>query len=269
MATKAPAKTAALKNTAASKASTSVAVRKPAAGNIVSIQEALKAQAGDIAGRIAPASGNKIRVSQSKEFVLPDGTKTRDPLQLVIVDFVTTHAFYETAFDKDNIVPPGCFAIGVNPKDMTPSANSPNQQSDSCQGCPMNEFGSNGKGKACSNNRLLAVLPPDADEDTPIWLLSVSATALKAFDGYVQSVVRVFGMPPVSVVTTVSFNDAVDYPQLTFSNPQPNENIAVGYARQAEARDLLMVEPDVSGYVAPSVRGKAAAPAKKAAAGRR
>ena len=266
MATK---KTAPLTNTAG-KASTSVAVRKPSAGNIVSIQEELKQQAAGIGSRIAPATGNKIRVSQSKEFVLPDGTKTRDPLELVIVDFVTTHSFYETEFDKNNIVPPGCFAIGTDPKAMIPSKNSPNQQSDACQGCPMNEFQSaaNGKGKACSNNRLLAVLPPDADEDTPIWLLSVSATALKAFDSYVQGVVRVFGMPPISVVTTVAFNDAVDYPQLTFSNPQPNAQLEVAYARQAEARDLLMVEPDVSGYQAPSVRGKGV-PAKKAAGARR
>lgn len=252
-------------NNNSGKATTSVAVRKPSTGNIVSIQEALKNQAAGINARIAPASGNKIRVSQSKEFVLPDGTKTRDPLELVVVDFVTTHSFYETDFDKNNIVPPGCFAIGVDPKAMTPSKNSPNAQSDSCQGCPMNEFGSasNGKGKACSNNRMLAVLPADASDDTPIWLLSVSATAIKAFDAYVQGVVRVFGMPPVSVITTVAFNDAVDYPQLTFSNPQPNTNLEHCYGRQAEARDLLMAEPDVSGYQAASVRGKVA-PAKKA-----
>jgi len=250
----------------ASKTSTAVAVKKPAAANIVTIQEALKKQAGELATRIAPASGNKIRVTQDKKFLLPDGTKTEGPLELVIVDFVTTHSFYETAYDKDNIVPPGCFAIGLNPKAMTPSSNSPNLQADSCQGCPMNEFNSNGKGKACSNNRLLAVLPPDADEDTPMWTLSVSPTALKAFDGYVAGVNRAFGMPPVSVVTTVGFNDASDYPQLTFSNPVQNPNIAVGYGRQAEARDLLMVEPDVSSYQPPAQKQK---PAAKKPVGRR
>lgn len=254
---------------ATKKTSTAVAVRKSTAGNIVSIQEALKAQAAGINERIAPGGGSKIRITQDKKFVLPDGTKTDGPLELVIVDFVTTHMFYETAFDKNNIVPPGCFAIGVNPKEMIPSKNSPNLQSDSCQGCPMNEFGSapNGKAKACNNTRLLAVLPPDATEDTPIWLLSVSATALRAFDGYTQSVVRAFGMPPIAVVTTVGFNDASDYPQLTFSDPKPNDQIAVAYARQAEARDLLMTEPDVSGYQAPAARGKGV-PAKKAVARR-
>lgn len=259
----------ATKKTAPTPTKTAVAVRKPTAGNIVSIQEALKAQAAGINERIAPGGGNKIRVTQDKKFLLPDGTKTDGPLELVIVDFVTTHNFYETAFDKNNIVPPGCFAIGVNPKEMTPSKNSPNLQSDSCQGCPMNEFqsGANGKGKACNNNRLLAVLPPDATEDTPIWLLSVSATALRVFDSYTQSVVRAFGMPPIAVVTTVGFNDAVDYPQLTFSDPKPNDQLAVAYARQAEARDALMVEPDVSGYQAPVTRGKGA-PAKKAVARR-
>lgn len=252
---------------AAAPAKTAVAVRKPTSGAVVSIQEALKAQAASLADRIAPGGGNKIRITQDKKFVLPDGTKTEGPLELVIVDFMTTHNFYETAFDKNNIVPPGCFAIGPNPKDMTPSKNSPNLQSDSCQGCPMNEFqsGANGKGKACSNNRLLAVLPPDADEDTPLWTLSVSATALRAFDGYVQGVNRTFGVGPAGVVTTVGFNEASEYPSLTFSDPKPNENAGVAVARMAEARDALMVEPDVSGYQAPNARGGKVAAKKPAA----
>jgi hypothetical protein len=94
--------------------------------------------------RTQPAGGNKIKLSPGK-FSLPDGTEAQGELQLVVVDFVTVHKFYEGKYDSKNIVPPGCFAIGVNPKQMTPSANSPNLQSESCQGCPMNEFGSSGE----------------------------------------------------------------------------------------------------------------------------
>jgi hypothetical protein len=258
MATKAPAKTAALKKTPTA-ASTAVAVKKPA-GNIVSIQEALKAQVAGLAGRIAPATGNTIRVSQDKKISLPDGTKVEGALNLVVVDFVTTHSFYAGRFDKDNIVPPDCFAIGTDPKNMVPSPNSPNPQAKDCQSCPMNQFGSDGKGKACKNGRRLAVLPPDANENTDMWTLNVSPTALKNFDGYVASVARTFGVPPVGVVTTVELNEAVDFPQFQFSNATPNENLEVAYNRQGEARDLLMVEPDVSNYQAPATR-----PAKKQA----
>ncbi len=259
MATKTPAtKTAPKKNPGAS-----TAVSTKPNTNMVSIQEALRAQAAGMAERTAPASGNSIRVTQDKKFLLPDGSKSSGPLDLVVVDFVATHNFYAGAYDKDNIQPPACFAIGTNPRDMTPSKNSPQPQAKSCQDCPMNQFGSDGTGKACKNGRALAVLPPDADADTELWKLSVSPTALKGFDGYVGTVARTFGMPPVGVVTTVEFDDSVTYAKLAFSNPVPNECVAVGFARQAEAREMLMAEPDVSGFVAPS-----RTPAKKSA-GRR
>lgn len=259
--TKPAAKSAPLKKDGA--ATTTVAVRKPTAGAIVSIQEALKAQAADMGSRTQPAGGNKIR-TKGKNFLLPDGTETPGPLELVIVDFRTTHKFYEGKFDPKNITPPGCFAIGPNPKQMTPSDNSPNKQSDSCQGCPMNEFGSDGDGKACKNGRALAVLPPDADEKTEMWLLDVSPTALKGFDGYVGSVARTFQMPPVGVVTSVSFDENVEYAKLVFGNPQPNPNLELCFGRQAEAGELLAVEPDVSQYqpIAKPISRKAA-PARR------
>lgn len=240
------AKSAALKKDTGT-ATTSVAVRKPTSGAIVSIQDTLRAQAAALNERTQPASGNKIRLSKGK-FTLPDGTETAGPLELIVVDFTTVHKFYEGKYDPKNITPPACFAIGQNPKQMTPSDNSPNKQCDSCQGCPMNEFGSDGNGKACKNGRLLAVLPPDADADTEMWLLEVSPTAIKGFDGYVNSVARLYQMPPVGVVTTVSLDEQSDFPKLVFTNPQPNANLEVAFARQEEAKEKLAVEPDVSGY---------------------
>jgi hypothetical protein len=259
-----PAKTAALKKTPTS-ASTAVAVKKTG-GSVVSIkeiQDQLAAQVAGLANRVAPATGVKIRATQDKKFILPDGTTTPGPLELVIVDFATVHNFYEGAFNKDDIVPPGCFAVGTDPKKMFPSANVPNKQASDCQTCPMNQFGSNGKGKACGNGRLLAVMPPDADADTPIWLLQPSATAIKGFDSYVAGVARAFQSMPISVVTTVSFDENETYAKMVFGDPKPNPGLATHFARQAEANELLFAEKDVSGYVP---IGKA--PAKKAVARR-
>jgi hypothetical protein len=247
--------------------STAVAVKKTGQlADVKSIQEALKKQAADLANKVAPASGITIQVTQSKQFKFPDGN-TADTFQGVIVDFVSANLFYEGAYDKDNIQPPACFAIGESPLTLVPSDNSPVKQSDQCKGCPMNDFGSAGKGKACKNTRVLAVLPPDADADTPIWLLKVSPTALKRFDSYVRSVASAFGMPPVAVVTTFGFDEGSDYASLTFSDPQANENIAICYERQEEAKKLLFTEPDVSQFQAEQPKGKA--PAKKVAAGGR
>lgn len=255
-----PAKTAPLKK-AATTASTSVALKNPSAANIVSIQAALAAQVAGLANRVEPATGIKIRATQDKKFILPDGTTTPGPLELVIVDFATVHNFYEGAFNKDEIVPPGCFAVGTDPKKMFPSANVPNKQADDCQTCPMNQFGSNGKGKACSNGRLLAVMPPDADENTPIWLLQPSATAIKGFDSYVAGVARSHQSMPIQVVTTVSFDENETYAKMVFSDPKPNPGLAVHFGRQSEANELLFAEKGVSGYV--PVVGKTSA--KKAA----
>lgn len=256
--------TAASGATAAAKAKTGTAVAvKKGGNNVVSIaamQEQLKAQAAAMSEKTAPASGNYIRVTQDKQFLLPDGTKTPGPLELVIVDFASSNKFYEGAFDPKAITPPACFAIGTNPMQMVPSPNAPLPQATDCQSCPMNQFGSSGDGKACKNSRVLAVLPPDADEDTPLWLLATSPTANKGFDGYVAGVARVFQMPPVGVVTTVGFDTSVTYAKLTFSDPQPNANLADHFGRQEEARAMLAVEPDVTSFVkAPPARGKTAA----------
>ena len=176
--------------TAKKNPSTAVAVKKPVSSAVVSIQEQLKAQVAAMAGKIAPPSGINIRITQDKKFQLPDGSKVEGPLDLVIVDFVSRNTFYEGTYDPNNITPPTCFAIHPELKQMAPSENSPIKQSDDCASCPMNQFGSSGKGKACKNGRMLAVLPPDADADTPLWLLQVSPTALKGFDGFVGPVLR-------------------------------------------------------------------------------
>lgn len=244
-------------------ATTAVAVKKTS-GNVVSIQEALRAQAAAMSDRIAPPSGIRITTG-GKNFSLPDGTKVPGPLELVVVDFVARNEFYENDYDKDSIVPPACFAIGSNPVKLVPSANSPLKQADDCTSCPMNAFGSKGKGKACSNTRLLAVLPPDADDSTPLWLLKVSPTGGKAFDGFVRSVATTFQLPPIGVVVTVSFDENEDYPKLVFSDPKPNNNVGTHYGRQEEARALLVAEPDITSFVV----DKPAKAAPKRAAARR
>lgn len=252
------------KTAAATKPGTAVAVKKPASGNIVSIKEQLMAQAAAAQNKIGAPTGNSIRYSKGK-FVLPDGTEA-ETIDVVIVDFVSKNAYYEGSYDKDNIVPPNCFAIHPEPKGMVPSANSPEKQCDDCGSCPMNAFGSSGAGKACKNTRLLAVLPPDADADTPLWTLSVPPTAIKGFDGYVGSVLRTFQMPPVAVVTTVSLDPNEDYFKPLFSDPRPNDGLESHFARQDEAKEVLMTEPDVSQFGADKPAKKPSKPAAKSPA---
>ena len=107
----------------------------------------------DLRGRLAAPSGDKIKVD-NKQFKLPNGD-TSDLLTGIIVDFVYYNAYYDAAFDPNNITPPTCFAIHPDPSGATPSPNSPEVQDASCQVCWANQFGSAGKGKACRNSILV------------------------------------------------------------------------------------------------------------------
>lgn len=249
----------------ATKASTAVAVRKNT--NIVDIQAQLKAQAAAMAERTAPPGGNKIKITQDKHFMLPDGRKTPGPIVACVVDFNVVHNFYEGAFDPKNIQPPVCFAIGNNPKAMVPSPNSIQLQAKTCQECPMNQFGSDGEGKACKNGRRLALLPAndagdDVDAEHDIWTLDVSPTALKGWDGYVQTLARTFQQPPVGFLTTIGFDPSVTYAKLVFGEPVPIQSLGEAFARQTEAQEILRAEPDLSGY---DPKGKAKSTGKAGA----
>lgn len=247
---------------------TAVAVKKTSAA-VVDVQAMLQAMVAANAKKTAPAGGNAIRVTQDKHLMLPDGSKATE-IQVVIIDFTSRNEYYDGAFDKNNIRPPACFAIGDVPSELVPSANSPEKQADSCAECPMNQFGSAGAGKACKNTRVLAVVPADADENDPIWTIKVSPTAIKGFDGYVRNVQRMFGVPVVGVITTISFDENSDYAQLKFSDPVPNENAGIHLGRIDEAKELLAQEPDVSTFaVAAAAPVRKAAPARRPAVARR
>lgn len=200
--------------------------------------------------RLAAPTGNRIG-TEEKIFTLPNGD-TSDMLRVIIVDFVAYNAYYDKPYNSNQIVPPNCFALGLEPASMVPSDNSPEPQSGSCAACWANQFKSspNGAGKACQNTRLLALIEPEGDIDSPIMILKVSPTALKNFDAYVAGVARSFQRPPRGVITEITFDANLKYPSLRFGNPEActPEQMALAYARREAAMERLMVEPDVSTF---------------------
>lgn len=235
-------------------AKTSVAKAKPKGNALTVFNE--QAELDALRARLAAPTGDKIKIS-NKQFKLPSGD-VLDFLDIVIVDFVYFNTYYEGAFDPNNIVPPNCFAIHPEPKSMAPSANSPDSQCESCTGCWANEFGSSGKGKACQNRVLMAVLPTDATSDTDFAILDISPTAVKGFSSYVAGVARGMQRLPYGVITHVECNPATKHDVALFSDPQPFDMedpeqaafIAMVRERREEARERLMTEPDVSAFKA-------------------
>lgn len=226
------------------------AIARPRSTTVANIQEELRKEAAAMDGRVGSGETNRIKITD-KVFTLPDGSVVDDTMSCVILDFTSKNTLYRNVlegrkYDPKNPEPPVCFAIGDIVDAMRPSPNAPEPQAESCKECPMNQWGSDGDAKACKNTRMVAVTTPDADAEAPLMTLEVSPTALKSFDGFVNTVRANFQMPPIAVVADVNFHPERSYPQLMFSIGGPNENLAEHYPRRAEARQLINQEPDLS-----------------------
>lgn len=190
-----------------------------------------------------------IRVTQDKKFELPNGD-VLDSIEVVIVDFVYRNEYYIGQFNRKEISPPACFAISPTAATMEPSENSPVKQHDDCITCQQNQWGSNptGEGKACKNTVYMAVLPANADAETPIWTLKTSATAVKPFNAYVSKIARDAGLPIHAVVTKLFFDPSSTFASVRCEVIGANQGFALAKDRQNEARARLCQEPDVSNF---------------------
>lgn len=129
--------------------------------------------------------------------------------------------YYARAYDPNSTdaAVPDCFSMNGQTPD--PSCSSP--QNPSCSGCHNNVFGSGkdnngnpGKGKACSDRKLLAVLYPNSDTKAlEIYGLSLPPASLKAFGAYVNTL-SAANIPLPAAFTVVGFDEKSTYPVLTF-----------------------------------------------------
>lgn len=259
------------------KASTAVAVTRAK----VNLPAHLQAGSDEVAAfqqRLSAPSGNKISITQDKKFsspptdAFPNGAKT-DVIHGVIVDFIAKKNWYEGAFNRDNIVPPNCFALDFVPHDaLIPSENSPDIQGETCKTCPMNQWepvapGSQKKKKACQDKYVLALLAPDAAEGAPLITLELSATAIKAFDKYVRDLANDYGLPPYAFVTEFSFDPNSEWASVRCGSPEPTGKALYELAKskREEATTVLRVEPQTSEFEEKVVAARLPAPKARTA----
>lgn len=228
----------------------------------------------DLKSRLAAPGGDKIKV-ENKQFKLPSGA-TAEELDIVIVDFIHFNAYYETSYTKGVISAPGCAALGIEPKGMIPLPASTAIQNPGCDGCAQNQYGSKGAGKACQNRILVAVLPADADDTTPLALLDLPPTSIQQFQKYVASVAGTLQRPPYGVITHVECDQNETYAKLIFSDPQPFDmdnaddvaQVNLIRSRRNEARERLLTPPDLTASndaVAPAKKSSLKAPVRRRA----
>lgn len=228
--------------------------------------------------RLAAPAGDRIKF-ENQHFILPSEAKAKT-LDMVIVDFVYQNIMYENAYQKGVAPIIKCFGLSVTPTGMNPSPNAPDMQNtDGCDGCPQNQFGSRGDGKACANRVLVAVVPAD-DANGPMYVLDLPPTSnLKkdrmSFNNYVSGIANGIQRPPYGVVTHAQFDPTQTYAKIQFDlvrafemdEAEDAEYVQIIRGRREEARARLMTEPDVSAAandVAPK-KGALKAPVKRRA----
>lgn len=164
------------------------------------------------ANTLPPPTTTKIKAKAKEGFHLPDGTLL-DELEAVVLDMRYLNTYYAKRFVPGVIESPSCWAISDDANNMIPDDSSVKKQSDSCNGCPMAEWGSAGagsKGKACSNKIRIALVPPDATAESPIWTLDLAPTSIAS---YIKAV-RELKIPMQTVVMRFSLDSKVDYPKI-------------------------------------------------------
>ena len=202
--------------------------------------------ASDIRRTIAAPQSKKIS-TKGKVFTLPNGDASPGPLKAVILDYVTMNSYYPNAYNPQNIAEPECFALGRYIDELAPGSKAKKPQNATCNGCPMNEWGSApvGRGKACKNQRRLVLAAPDATDPTGLMTLYVTPSGLAAFDAHVSRIAKEYGSTPIRVVSEISFNPNEAYPTLVFNVAEALEGPGLKQmvALRDMAQDMLLAQP--------------------------
>lgn len=170
-------------------------------------------QMSDLAAKQAEAnkrtSGAAFISTAGGEFSIDDQVVESGKISVIILDSLFVNTFYEGPYVPNQPTTPDCYAYGDVEAGMEPHDEAENKQSDNCADCPLNVYGSGqGKGKACKNQRRLAVvLEEEFNEDgktARILMLNVAPTSIAAFAGYVQEVTAAYERPTSGLVTEIS-----------------------------------------------------------------
>ena len=258
------------------KATPRKAVAKKATSNLpANIDKQMEEEAKAIGNTITAVGSDQIKLDQDDGlfFEIPGLGQAEPPMEVVVVDYISSNQFYSGPYDAKNIVPPDCWAIGKDIRSLAPDPDRvTDPEAETCAECPNNEFGTKGAGKACQNRFVLAVVPPDAEADEDLRYLSISPMGLKSFSTFVSGVAARYKKPPVGAIVEVSIVKAGKGFTTSFGKFKPNPLYREHWMRRDDAKPVLEAgfEAATSGNETKSAARKPAArkPARKRAARR-
>jgi hypothetical protein len=231
---------------------------------ITNWDEELAKQAEAAAGMEASAGGSPNFTVRGGILAFNDTPIPGNQMAVVILDSVLENAFYEGAYDPDNITPPTCFAFGRDEGTMGPHPTVVERdqgQNETCRGCPMNQFGTadKGRGKACGNRRRMILIPagdldqmgrftayeePEHFQAAVGGQLKLPPTSVKGYANFVKQVSGSLRRPPHAVFTKVSVvPDQKTQFKINFAPiaAVPNNLIPILMKRHEEAKAMIEV----------------------------
>jgi len=190
---------------------------------LTAVEQRIKDRLANVDNSTQQAAGQAISLKGST-FKLPSGATSQGPLNCIVLDYINKNMYYPGAYVEGEFSAAECSAIHRNIGDMAPSDKIENPVSPKCKDCGNNAFGSKGRGKACSNNVILAVLPEDFTKESDVLTVKIASTGLKAWSNYVRELSSM-GVDPAQVITSLSFVSGLSYPCLLFKHAGGNERL--------------------------------------------
>lgn len=209
-----------------------MAAKKPTTA-VANYDEELAKMAGQSATLTETGGGGRFFSTRAGVLQFDDTPLPGNQMVGIIAAWCLENVFYDGAYDPDQRTPPTCFAFCKNPDekdemgppDIVDNEDVFERQSAECKDCPQNEWGSasQGRGKACSNRRRLAILPggsykplgrnggydleliDDAEhfQTADAGYLKLPVMSGKGFDAYVRDVAEQFKRPVFAVYTRI------------------------------------------------------------------
>jgi hypothetical protein len=163
--------------------------------------------------------GKVFHVSRGDDHELVLDPNTGEQATGINIVVLKTHkgvakTYYAKSYEEGDSEAPTCYSLDG----LAPAEDADDRQAKKCAICKHNQFGSRitdsgGKGKACNDQKRLAVAAV-GQLNEPM-LLRLPPMTLKTWDTYVRLIASK-GLRPNSVITRLSFNPSVAYPQLEF-----------------------------------------------------
>jgi len=151
---------------------------------LISIEEQVKQQLALQQQKMAALQTGPNLISFKGGQLIVDGTPIPGgEAEVHVLAQQAERAYYEGEYDPSKPQVPACYSFDLE----TPHPESSSPQHATCEGCPQNEWGSKGKGKACRESARVALVPATAPIETaPMYQCSFpisSVGSVKEFIG--------------------------------------------------------------------------------------